>query len=108
MLAPTWLSLAILSTAGYASARGQFPVVNGVIGGIPVNGFTVQSENFTTAATTPGALRVTENSGVCGMSFPSSFPTAAGGLRGVIYLETTPGVYSASGYGDLTATKSIW
>lgn len=23
-------------------------------------------------------------------------------------LETTPGVYQASGYGDLTATESIW
>ncbi|KAI8972213.1 serine carboxypeptidase [Trametes punicea] len=36
---------------------------------------------------TPGKLRVVENSGVC---------------------ETTPGVYQASGYGDLSATESIW
>ncbi|KAL0566456.1 hypothetical protein V5O48_015558 [Marasmius crinis-equi] len=37
--------------------------------------------------TTPGALRVTQDSGVC---------------------ETTPGVTQASGYGDLTATESIF
>ncbi|KAN0107693.1 alpha/beta-hydrolase [Russula decolorans] len=36
---------------------------------------------------TPGKLRVVENSGVC---------------------ETTPGVYQASGYGDLATNKSIW
>ncbi|KAJ8462143.1 hypothetical protein ONZ51_g11095 [Trametes cubensis] len=36
---------------------------------------------------TPGQLRVVENSGVC---------------------ETTPGVYQASGYGDLSSTKSMW
>ncbi|TFK75531.1 serine carboxypeptidase [Pluteus cervinus] len=34
-----------------------------------------------------GKLRVTENSGIC---------------------ETTPGVYQASGYGDITSSKSIW
>ncbi|KAJ7655896.1 Alpha/Beta hydrolase protein [Mycena rosella] len=36
---------------------------------------------------TPGALRVVENSGVC---------------------ETTPGVFQASGYGDIAADKSIF
>ncbi|KAG6805210.1 hypothetical protein H0H93_005333, partial [Arthromyces matolae] len=41
----------------------------------------------TSVATTPGALRVTENSGVC---------------------ETTPGVYQASGYGDIASDKSLW
>ncbi|TFK75532.1 alpha/beta-hydrolase [Pluteus cervinus] len=34
-----------------------------------------------------GQLRVTENSGIC---------------------ETTPGVYQASGYGDIASSKSIW
>ncbi|KAF8646648.1 hypothetical protein AX16_007146 [Volvariella volvacea WC 439] len=67
---------------------GQIPVVDGVIGGVPTtNEPTLQQDGPTIAAPTPGALRVTENSGVC---------------------ETTPGVYQASGYGDLTATKSIW
>ncbi|KAH9480091.1 Carboxypeptidase S1 [Psilocybe cubensis] len=37
--------------------------------------------------TTPGKLRVVENSGIC---------------------ETTPGVYQASGYGDISASDSIW
>ncbi|OSD06714.1 serine carboxypeptidase [Trametes coccinea BRFM310] len=36
---------------------------------------------------TPGKLRVVENSGVC---------------------ETTPGVYQASGYGDLSSSESMW
>lgn len=36
---------------------------------------------------TPGKLRVVENSGIC---------------------ETTPGVYQASGYGDISATHSAW
>ncbi|KAG5640901.1 hypothetical protein DXG03_006686 [Asterophora parasitica] len=69
-------------------ATGQIPVIDGVLGGtskssnVPAN-----SQLFSIAATTPGKLRVVENSGVC---------------------ETTPGVYQASGYGDLTATQSIW
>ncbi|RDX39751.1 alpha/beta-hydrolase [Lentinus brumalis] len=67
---------------------GQIPVVNGVLGGTE----TVASSKFKVAdlapaATTPGKLRVVENSGVC---------------------ETTPGVYQASGYGDLTSNESIW
>ncbi|PPQ79774.1 hypothetical protein CVT24_010109 [Panaeolus cyanescens] len=69
---------------------GQVPIVDGVLGGVPtgasVPGETTR-EALTIAATTPGKLRVTENSGIC---------------------ETTPGVYQASGYGDLTSTKSIW
>ncbi|CDO69371.1 hypothetical protein BN946_scf184961.g13 [Trametes cinnabarina] len=36
---------------------------------------------------TPGKLRVVENSGIC---------------------ETTPGVYQASGYGDLSPSASMW
>ncbi|KAG6853470.1 hypothetical protein C0991_004144 [Blastosporella zonata] len=68
---------------------GQIPVVDGVLGGVPTSS-TLKPQTLkvdVTAATTPGKLRVVENSGVC---------------------ETTPGVYQASGYGDLTATESIW
>ncbi|KAI0751671.1 alpha/beta-hydrolase [Daedaleopsis nitida] len=70
---------------------GQVPVVNGVIGGVP-DALPETASNFKVAdikpaATTPGKLRVVENSGVC---------------------ETTPGVYQASGYGDLTSNESIW
>ncbi|KAF8073380.1 serine carboxypeptidase [Lyophyllum atratum] len=65
---------------------GQIPIVEGILGG--VSEFPNTPEPLLRiAATTPGNLRVVENSGVC---------------------ETTPGVYQASGYGDLTATKSIW
>jgi len=68
-------------------------VVDGVIDGVPSPG----AHNFKNLARavsgnastppTPGKLRVVENSGVC---------------------ETTPGVYQASGYGDIAANKSIW
>ncbi|KAF8227953.1 alpha/beta-hydrolase [Tricholoma matsutake] len=70
---------------------GQIPVIDGVIGGVPNT--TLVSPHFASASTTipgtttPGKLRVVENSGVC---------------------ETTPGVYQASGYGDITATESLW
>lgn len=74
---------------------GQVPVYNGVIGGVPEASTRVFSKTGVWAATgdgttlqpTPGKLRVVENSGVC---------------------ETTPGVYQASGYGDLTTNQSLW
>ncbi|KAJ7876222.1 alpha/beta-hydrolase [Mycena leptocephala] len=71
-----------------AKSAGQIPIRGGVIGGVATNiSPTVQPEVLQPFATTPGALRVVENSGVC---------------------ETTPGVFQASGYGDLTSTKSIF
>ncbi|KAF9045221.1 alpha/beta-hydrolase [Panaeolus papilionaceus] len=84
-------SLLVCAALTISSAfAGQVPIVDGVLGGVPT-GASVSRETtrkpITIAATTPGALRVTENSGVC---------------------ETTSGVYQASGYGDLTSTKSIW
>lgn len=68
---------------------GQVPIVDGVLGGVRTTPrqSAAKVETVQPAATTPGKLRVVENSGVC---------------------ETTPGVYQASGYGDLTATESIW
>ncbi|KAF7974316.1 hypothetical protein HWV62_12482 [Athelia sp. TMB] len=70
---------------------GQIPVVDGVIGGrraATAAKITAKVQDLHTDATiVPGALRVTENSGVC---------------------ETTPGVYQASGYGDLTSSESIF
>ncbi|KAG6889891.1 hypothetical protein C0995_013867 [Termitomyces sp. Mi166 len=87
MLLHTLSFLAAFPVIGVFS--GQVPVVDGVLGGVPIVSTSKPQvlEETSTAATTPGALRVTENSGVC---------------------ETTPGVYQASGYGDLTATESIW
>ncbi|KAL1938629.1 hypothetical protein VTO73DRAFT_11444 [Trametes versicolor] len=67
---------------------GQVPIVNGVLGGVQTTP-KVKTDviNAAPAATTPGKLRVVQNSGVC---------------------ETTPGVNQASGYGDLASDKSIW
>ncbi|KAJ7197979.1 serine carboxypeptidase [Mycena pura] len=80
-------ALGLLSVVSFALA-GQIPSRDGVIGGVskspPVQ---VEAEQLQPLATTPGALRVVENSGVC---------------------ETTPGVFQASGYGDLTANESIF
>ncbi|KAI0374464.1 serine carboxypeptidase [Pilatotrama ljubarskyi] len=74
---------------------GQVPVYNGVIGGGADPATRAQlkkpvlaaTDGSAAANTTPGKLRVVENSGVC---------------------ETTPGVYQASGYGDLTDNQSLW
>ncbi|KIJ99955.1 hypothetical protein K443DRAFT_101288 [Laccaria amethystina LaAM-08-1] len=71
---------------------GEVPMVGGVLADVPRPSSTT-SIAFTARraelsnVTTPGKLRVVENSGVC---------------------ETTSGVFQASGYGDLTATESIW
>lgn len=66
---------------------GQVPVANNVLGGVPENAGSPKPQPASVSATTPGKLRVTENSGVC---------------------ETTANVYQASGYGDLTSTESVW
>ncbi|KZV62252.1 serine carboxypeptidase [Peniophora sp. CONT] len=83
-----------------AVLAGQVPVINGIIGDVP-DGATktakfkeaVVKQKASTLSSaisskpTAGALRVVENSGVC---------------------ETTPGVYQASGYGDIASDKSIF
>ncbi|EMD34742.1 hypothetical protein CERSUDRAFT_86172 [Gelatoporia subvermispora B] len=84
---------ALLAALPVAPAlAGQFPVVNGVIGGVRSlsDAPTKVDAKVAPAASstpTPGKLRVVENSGVC---------------------ETTPGVYQASGYGDITSNESVW
>ncbi|KAL0563610.1 hypothetical protein V5O48_018453, partial [Marasmius crinis-equi] len=85
MLLSSFLGLLFASQA----LSRQIPIVDGVIGGVPSSDskFVVDQAEPAPQATTPGALRVTQNSGVC---------------------ETTPGVTQASGYGDLTATESIF
>ncbi|KAF9644836.1 serine carboxypeptidase [Thelephora ganbajun] len=84
-------SLAVLVAAlPIAVLGGEFPVYNGVVGGAPIN-VTVKEkvseisvQDFVAQA---GALRFVANSGVC---------------------ETTSGVYTASGYADLTSTQHMW
>ncbi|KAJ7596121.1 serine carboxypeptidase [Mycena floridula] len=84
------------------AAASEIPVLDGILGGATINKTTLDRlaasaavkrpvESLLAASAsvnTPGKLRIkAENSGVC---------------------ETTPGVYSASGYGDITATDSLW
>ncbi|KAH8102234.1 serine carboxypeptidase [Cristinia sonorae] len=92
MLSSLLVSFAILAFHSLSAVGRQIPAVNGVIGDVPTDAPLNESHEFLSdagkpAATTPGKLRVVENSGVC---------------------ETTPGVYQASGYGDLTSNESIW
>ena len=90
MLRRTLTVAALCATflSGHLAYARQVPVVNGVVGGVRTESrpFDVDVAAVP-AATTPGKLRVVENSGIC---------------------ETTPGVYQASGYGDLTSSESIW
>jgi hypothetical protein len=89
---------------------GQVPIVNGVPGGIRegtipgtrkvLNKLADQPHAL---ATTPGKLRIVENSGVCGA--PVRLHSCVTSLND--YTETTQGVYQASGYGDLTSSKSL-
>ena len=92
MMLITSLALLLVSLPITPILAGQIPQVNGAFGGVrnpPSAKFRVDQVDATVspAATTPGKLRIVENSGVC---------------------ETTPGVYQASGYGDLTSSQSIW
>ncbi|GJE86462.1 carboxypeptidase [Phanerochaete sordida] len=81
-------ALSVLAASALHTLARQIPIVDGVIGGVPSSDTPVHVDTtLSSAATTPGKLRVVENSGVC---------------------ETTPGVFQASGYGDLTSSESIW
>lgn len=87
--------VAVVASVSVAQAGlSQFPVVDGVIGGIPNVSVTESSSDLETtsiagvqASAVEGGLRYVENSGVC---------------------ETADGVYQASGYGDIAANSSIW
>ncbi|TFK38948.1 serine carboxypeptidase [Crucibulum laeve] len=85
MFSSFYTLLAVLPFTGVFA--GQIPVIDGVLGGVSSSANLVRPQILKSAATTPGKLRVVENSGIC---------------------ETTPGVGQVSGYGDLTATESIW
>ncbi|KAH9974756.1 serine carboxypeptidase [Lactifluus volemus] len=94
MPAPTIL-LTILALSALIDAN-RIPFHRGVVGGVvfpdAINATSAKTLEYVLAvggASTPipGQLRVVENSGIC---------------------ETTPGVYQASGYGDLSQNESIW
>ncbi len=90
----------------------QIPAIDGVTGGVPAR----DARNFknlaravsrdTSTPRTPGKLRVVENSGICGEVI--LFAIHPSGILITLLEETTPGVYQASGYGDIAANKSIW
>jgi hypothetical protein len=71
---PSMLKTAITYLAAFQAsssviASRQVPVVDGIIGGVPSSSGTAKSAApLTSLVTTPGKLRVTENSGVCGKS----------------------------------------
>lgn len=51
----------------YGALGGQIPVIEGILGGIPsVIPDTVKKADTLPSVTTPGKLRIVENSGVCG------------------------------------------
>ena len=68
---------ALLASLHITSAlAGQVPIVNGVPGGVRKTTKTEGDAAFvklphSDATITPGKLRVTENSGICGTWFPS-------------------------------------
>ena len=98
--------LAFLPIAKVIASGGQIPVVDGVLGGVSSTARPkLKVASASTTPNTPGQLRVVENSGVCGefivdwAFIPLTLDSTS---------ETTPGVYQASGYGDLTTSDSIW
>lgn len=84
----------VLSYIVSSSFAGQVPIVEGVLGGVSsVSSHTseaaiLSSNEHKPASTSPGVLRIrSENSGIC---------------------ETTPGIYQATGYGNISSDESIW
>ncbi|KZT32096.1 alpha/beta-hydrolase [Sistotremastrum suecicum HHB10207 ss-3] len=71
----------------------QIPSFDGIHGGVPSVASGVEGprelfkEAFVNVTPTPGSLRYVQNTGVC---------------------ETTPGVFSASGYADIAVNQSMW
>ncbi len=97
--------LPLLGTLPLIVRGRQVPIVGGVIGGVPASDtFSPDQAPGPVAPVVAGQLRVTENSGICGKSVNC--------VEGLVIVtcrtETTPGVYQASGYGDIASSKSIW
>ena len=72
------LRLGLVSLISLPLWRGvfgtQIPLINGVVGGVSVpSKIRVQHELLKSVVTTPGKLRVVENSGICGSFAPSLF-----------------------------------
>ena len=88
----------------------QIPRINGIIGGVPALNSTMMSPILAAIVSdsdndSAGKLHIVENSGVCGQPLISKRNIQ---ISYAFSKETTPGVYQASGYGDLTSSQSIW
>ena len=66
MLLSLLSALALVPWSGVLG--GQIPVVGGLLGGVPTLS-AKKPQLLQTTATTPGKLRVVENSGICGKFF---------------------------------------
>jgi hypothetical protein len=64
VFAPLVTLLAYLPIAVLGS---QVPLIDGVLGGVPINKPLTLETATSSSATVAGSLRVTENSGICGM-----------------------------------------
>jgi len=82
----------------------QIPRINGNIGGVPALNSTITNPILAAIVSdsdSAGQLHVMENSGVCGQPLISTRNIQ---ISYAFSKETTPGVYQASGYGDLTSS----
>ncbi|KAF8902719.1 serine carboxypeptidase [Mucidula mucida] len=87
------ITLVLCTLGSQAVGAGQVPDIDGILGGVPkttkaaVSPISAIAQRDAVSAPTNGSLRVTENFGIC---------------------ETTPDVYQASGYVNLTETEAIF
>ncbi len=87
------ITLVLCALGSQAVGAGQVPDIDGILGGVPkttkaaVSPISAIAQRDAVSAPTNGSLRVTENFGIC---------------------ETTPDVYQASGYVNLTETEAIF
>jgi hypothetical protein len=87
---------------------GEFPVHNGVVGGAPANPTILEKVVDAVVDDVSSqllGLRYVENSGVCGTPFLLNVDILHAHPKAE---TTTPAVYSASGYADLTPTQHMW
>ena len=108
LLFPAFLGILAAAPILGTYAR-QIPVVDGVLGGVRLTA-SVPLKNLKSdkRAVTAGTLRIVEDSGVCGKCCYGPHEISVLISLDYYILETTPGVYQASGYGDIASDKSIW
>ena len=75
---------------------GQIPIVGGLLGGVPTPSPPTANrpQSLQTTATTPGKLRVVENSGICG-KFIYLLKALVGSLQYLCYFRDNPWGFSS-------------